>query len=280
MESANETIEGLLNIGEASIALHRINEAILAGNESDKMHINLARAMVQLGKAESGENILISIVGKEEPRSDAYVDASLLLGKLYLQTKKFSSAEQQFSNVLEVNPENPVALAGIGKLLMARGRSGDIERALEMLAAAVSLSPTDEKTIFDYAVSLLYNKQEDGAKIAFEKAGDINPTLDRNIIGKMYFHFKLYDWGVAEIERATELAAASNRPPDSEALLLLAEQYELRNRREEAIEVYEYVLKFEPRNAGAHAFLGLLLLGTGARNYAAMNACGINQQQV
>ena len=39
------------------------------------------------------------------------------------------------------------------------------------------------------------------------------------------------------------------------------------------------MLAVEPDNGLAHAALGLLLLGTGARNFAAINACGLNQHE-
>ena len=40
--------------------------------------------------------------------------------------------------------------------------------------------------------------------------------------------------------------------------------------------LYEAAIRISPHNALAHAGLGLLLLGTGSRNYAAVNACGLN----
>ena len=42
-------------------------------------------------------------------------------------------------------------------------------------------------------------------------------------------------------------------------------------------QLYRRVLSLDERSALAHAGLGLLLLGTGTRNFAAVSACGINQ---
>ena len=42
--------------------------------------------------------------------------------------------------------------------------------------------------------------------------------------------------------------------------------------------LYLDLIKVAPHNAMAHAALGLMLLGTGARNFASINACGLNYE--
>ena len=63
-------------------------------------------------------------------------------------------------------------------------------------------------------------------------------------------------------------------------MLLLAESYDQLSRSEEAQNILRYVIRESPRPIPlAHAGLGLLLLGTGSRNYGAMYACGLNRDE-
>ena len=74
---------------------------------------------------------------------------------------------------------------------------------------------------------------------------------------------------------AVQTSEESGLKLDQEALLLLAEAYDNLNRSEDAIEAFRFVISKNPRNAIAHAGLGMILLGTGSRNYASVNACGL-----
>ena len=47
----------------------------------------------------------------------------------------------------------------------------------------------------------------------------------------------------------------------------------------EALQLFQNVIEKEPYNAIAHAAIGLILLGTSNHNFAAMNACGLHQQE-
>lgn len=75
------SIEHLLNHGLANAAYPIIQEA-LTTNQSDAMHINLARAYVQMNRPHEGMKVLQSIAAK--PQSEAYVEAHLLSGRLYM----------------------------------------------------------------------------------------------------------------------------------------------------------------------------------------------------
>lgn len=48
--------------------------------------INFARAMVQIGKAKEGQSVLVEVASRSD--SSSYIEANLLLGKLYMQSKE------------------------------------------------------------------------------------------------------------------------------------------------------------------------------------------------
>jgi tetratricopeptide (TPR) repeat protein len=66
---------------------------------------------------------------------------------------------------------------------------------------------------------------------------------------------------------------------DLESALILAECKDHLGQHETAESLYRTVLSQEPGNALAHSGLGLMLLGTGNRNFGAVNACGLNQEE-
>jgi Tfp pilus assembly protein PilF len=59
----------------------------------------------------------------------------------------------------------------------------------------------------------------------------------------------------------------------------MAHVHEMLHENSLAEALYETVIEITPYNAIAHANLGMLLLGTGNRNYAAVHACGLNQKK-
>ena len=158
-------------------------------------------------------------------------------------------------------------------------RDEDYTAANLYLARAVQSSPGDEKILFDHGISLLYLGQMQQARENFEQAARLNPTIDRNVIGKIYLHFKQTEWAALEFETAFQVSLELRRAPDLEALILLAESYDQLANSSEAQDVLRYVIKESPRPSPlAHAGLGLMLLGTSSRNYGAMKACGLNRE--
>jgi tetratricopeptide (TPR) repeat protein len=80
------------------------------------------------------------------------------------------------------------------------------------------------------------------------------------------------------IVQAIDAAISAGEEPDPKLLLVLAETRDSLGDPQQAAALYEQVIQKAPHNALARAGLGLLLLGTGARNYGAINACGLNRE--
>jgi hypothetical protein len=62
---------------------------------------------------------------------------------------------------------------------------------------------------------------KDLARESFSKAANLNPSIDHCLIGKIYLHFNLTQWGVDELEVGVQRAIAEERPVDIETYLLL-----------------------------------------------------------
>merc|ERR1711871_15094 len=144
------------------------------------MHINLARAYVQMNRPHEGMKVLQSIAAK--PQSEAYVEAHLLSGRLYMAMpdgrKTYDAAEKHFEEVLKHEPRHAPALSALGKVYSIRDENYALWN--EYLQKAVVIDETNEHVILDYGISWLYLHTPDKAREAFNTAGKLNPTLDRS----------------------------------------------------------------------------------------------------
>ena len=93
------------------------------------------------------------------------------------------------------------------------------------MVKAHQLNPNDEMILFELGMVLFYSDQHEEGKAAFDRAAEINPSLDLSIIGRVYLHYQHQDWAEVVLDeyylRATQESAVS--PVDSTTLLLLAE---------------------------------------------------------
>merc|ERR1711991_1111950 len=115
-------------------------------------------------------------------------------------------------------------------------------------------------------------------KLAFNRAEELNPSIDLEVIGKVYLHYQLMEWAEEAFTKALTKMSSSSTTFNSNLVLLLAETEDVLGKTNVAKQLYEFVLQNDPKNALAHAALGLLQLGLGARNHAALQACGLDQE--
>ena len=118
------------------------------------------------------------------------------------------------------------------------------------------------------------------AKHHFDRVLD-NPNgkISRAYVGKVYLHYQQYDYASIEFVKYLADRTAGVDKQGIETMLLLAETYDILDRRTDALDLYHEVLRHDPANALAHGAIGLMLLGTSARNFAAVNACGLNHAE-
>lgn len=72
---------------------------------------------------------------------------------------------------------------------------------------------------------------------------------------------------------------AAGQQPESSTLSLLGELLDSTGRTQDALTYYRDALRVDPKNAVAHAGIGLILLGTSNFNYASEHACGLNHEE-
>ena len=293
--TASPIIEELLQRGKGSAALPLIEEAILRGNSTDAMQLNLGRATLQSGNWELGEEILNSIEAKG-PSSSAYIDASLLLGKLSAARNDKANTMKFYQHVLDIDARNVAALAGLGKhmvqpkltmpFLPARnyhtesiGKAYSVQKndhatGIAYFEKAVEINDGDATVIFDFAVVLLQANDSERAHFYFERAKTVGAAMNinRKMIADLYLRFNQHTYGVKELESMHENREAIT----TEHRYILSDYYENVGETSKAESMYREILEENPQDTIANAHLGLLLLGTGLRNSGATSACGLN----
>lgn len=117
-------------------------------NESQSSRA-VAQAQSLMARGSPGEAIeVLSNHLQSHPRD---LSARLLLGETYAMTGRNNDAEQQYRKVLQLAPNNYLALAGLGQI---RDREGHPEQAEPMLARAVRLSRGESSIRMSWATLL------------------------------------------------------------------------------------------------------------------------------
>ena len=283
-QQLHRDVDQLLRLGRPSDAMAALEKMPLEERRKSPAQIQIARSMMQLGQAPQGENILRQVL-ESDPLN---VEARVVLGKYYVFQQLWQEAHRVLNEALKLDPNHPTALVFMAKYL---AQKGDAPKAQQLIQKAALLAPNDENIQFELGMNHLANGDLVKAQQAFGLAASLNPKLDRGMLARIYLHYKFVDQAVMELESVaskiitkvlTERSAGGQEASvtDSEMghLLLLSESYDMIGQAAEALDMYKFVLSVEPGNVLANAGAGLLLLGTGSRNFAALNACGLNEK--
>ncbi|HKE02946.1 MAG TPA: tetratricopeptide repeat protein [Blastocatellia bacterium] len=183
-------------LGVAHFRAGRLNDAIAAlrsGTAADPKNVEmlglLAESLLRQGANENDEKKANSYYDEairvatnlKSLREDA---ASLqLLGRAFLQSKKYTNAEMTLARALEVS--KPPSAALYFNLGLAHAQNKSWARAADMLAQADKLNPGDFNTLYylGYVYENLrrYPQALDAYNRAYEASGRNNPDLKASI---------------------------------------------------------------------------------------------------
>lgn len=159
----------------ADAVMRAIDELSLEVRSTLPYQTCLARAYVQVGRADEAEEILLSLTNG----NPADLESHRLLGSYYVQKQRYNEAEAYLSRAVDLDPLNWKALAGLGKVFLLR--DDDKIRAREHLAEAVSIEPNDENLRFELAMILFHFDDHSEAKDALDTAESLNPNIDHKV---------------------------------------------------------------------------------------------------
>jgi protein O-mannosyl-transferase len=124
----------------------RTDDAIVEFNAAEALHMYSASEMVGIGVYEQTHGHAQDAIGQYQQSLNASTDsksravALSYLGSVFMQTGDISQARTSYTNALQENSDNSVALVGSG--LLAE-RDGDFAVAAERISHAMKVEPTD-----------------------------------------------------------------------------------------------------------------------------------------
>lgn len=205
------------------------------------------------------------------------LETHLNVGQVFLKSKQYDRAKEEFEAALKINPNSPRALLARGQLDEAQGRvdealkryeqavklspnflkarkalvrhyqdKGDLTKTLEHLRASVRISPRNLDSQVEFGRVLILKGRNDEAHEAFGKViklfkDDLPETARR--VGEIYLETGLE----AEAEEVFLQGLATN-PNDIHLYNRLGIAYRKQKKFKEAVENYKAALRIAPDN--------------------------------
>ena len=214
--------------------------------------------------------------GQVEPAIDALETARALrsrdlptlirLAQTYLSGNRLDDSAEVFSEVLAIDPENPAASYGLGRIAM---RKDDPETASRFLTAAITVQP--EATSVHYQLAMAYRDlgEMERARGHLEKQGPGEVRFDDPLmqdLGSFAQGGSLLLFSATHARAAGDLEAAilafrkaiEADPTNNATRLSLSSTLIQKGDLAAAQEVLEEAIRYEPESSSAHYNLGLI----------------------
>jgi len=143
----------LCELGRFNDALRQINEVILKGNSNSELYRIKGQVELELGQVDESINSLIECLSLDSTNQSGLV----LIGNIYaIHKEDIETAKKYYSQVLDLNTDNHIALTNIGGIIAKAGR---FEEAEEYFTKALLIEPDYPNSIYALALTL-YNKDK------------------------------------------------------------------------------------------------------------------------
>ena len=174
-----------------------------------------------------------------------HLDVYRLLGKSYLEAKRYGDAADIFQRVLSAMPDDFVAHIGMA---IVREDEGNLDAAIWHMERAFETNPSNPAI------------QQELRRLIGRRDG-LEPhkvRLTRGALARMYAHGELYPQAIAELRSALQ-----EDPDRPDLQVLLAEMYWRTNQRTEAAEVGQRILESLPFCREANRIMAAALQSSG-----------------
>jgi tetratricopeptide (TPR) repeat protein len=229
-----ESISYAITMGNPQKALEEYEKATLSGKETAESKILHARLLLIAGRPEDALTEINEVLAANPKNVDAlytltlyyslkenkkeltktlekitgidktFAPAYAYLGELALEDNKIDAAKNNFTKALENEPNNFIALTGLGNTLT---RNKEYAKAIEIFAKAIEVDPGYSYNYNDRAKAKSLLHDWDGAVSDLTKAIEIAPDdyysfIDR---GKLYLDKDKKPEALADFMRASEI---------------------------------------------------------------------------
>ncbi|MEE8410693.1 MAG: tetratricopeptide repeat protein [Myxococcota bacterium] len=217
--------------------------------------IRLGLALKQLQRFDEALDVLKEAVrDMRDANAEVGVVSNLqvALGEVYEAMKMNDYAEHSFKLAVKNGPKNGAAIAGLGRIMRARG---EIEAAIEMLTAAIRKVPNDGRVRLEIGFAYEEFRLEPQAIESLKKAIE----LDKRLTGAYPVLLELMaKHNASSTDTINVLAiAAEVMPDDLDIQIRYGKAAYKRKEYAPATEAFEKAIELEPANIEANYYLGL-----------------------
>jgi tetratricopeptide (TPR) repeat protein len=242
-----------VRVGEIEQAKSRLATVIELAPNSPSAVLVLSELQINTGEAVKAVVPLEDLV-KRQPSALAFD----LLGRAYMQEKKFPQATTAFANFVRLAPKDARARHQLGGSLAAEGR---VRESVQVLEAALELDP---KYVEPLALLASIEARQQRLGAALKRVQDQLAKIDATgqhhfLLGQLYAASNQMDFAEAAYKQAVELDPNLNA-----AYGQLAQIYVQSNRTDEALVQLDKGLERNPKNVSVMMIKGMLQHQKGA----------------
>ena len=178
-----------------------------------------------------------------------HIDATYLLGMVFLQKKNLPKAIIYFDKVIKINPNHINALHNLGSALV---EMKDTEKAKKLLLRVIEIYPQHADAHYNLGNIYKYYKDLKKAKLYFEKTIQIQPnnTKAHNNLGNVFKELGCYNKAIIFYKKAIEI-----EHDHFNAYHNLANTYKQQGKFKIAENYYLKSLKYRPHNLETKSLL-------------------------
>jgi putative PEP-CTERM system TPR-repeat lipoprotein len=166
--------EAWLLVGQASMMLGNLNDAISDLHNAAENGVPKARWVVPMGRAllMTGQNdkLLATLPADNTFDPQVKVHVAVLRGDAYRELKQFENARQSYSAALAVEPKDALALVGLARLAAI---GNDPEAARKYVQQALAASPASPQAWVAQGDLAVANQDLASAEADYQKALDV-----------------------------------------------------------------------------------------------------------
>ena len=227
--------------------IEELKKSLELDPDNEQVYVDLARAYLILEKPEEAEDILDQGLNKKA-NSPTLI---LAKGEFYLLQGRNTEAEALFQEVLVLDPENDGYYVKLAGYYQTTQKWKEAEEVYQRLANHKPASEIPQILLGEF-----YTFMGDVAKAAvhFQKGVELNPKSDPARNSLINFYLDNQQWHEAEklLKPLLETKSKSIMTMIFEARLILG-----RGNVDEAIPLFQAIIKDDPTQAMAHQYLGL-----------------------